>query len=225
MQSEIDEKATALTRARYQRLSTFYDLMEGLAEQRYYSWRKQLWELVAGTEILEVGVGTGKNMPFYPLGVKMTAIDLTPGMLERARKRAADLRLHIALKIGDVQALEFPDSYFDAIVATFVFCSVPNPVLGLKELGRVVKPGGQILLLEHMRSPSDAIGRLMDVINPLVARLVGANINRRTLDNIRNAGLKVESVQDLAMGGMFKRIIAGKNNMEDFIPLHISTIV
>ncbi len=170
-------------------------------------------------------MGTGKNMPFYPLGVKMTAIDLTPGMLERARKRAADLRLHIALKIGDVQALEFPDSYFDAIVATFVFCSVPNPVLGLKELGRVVKPGGQILLLEHMRSPSDEIGRLMDVINPLVARLAGANINRRTLDNIRNAGLKVESVQDLAMGGMFKRIIAGKNNMEDFIPLHISTIV
>ena len=90
MQSEIDLKATALTRARYQRLSATYDLMESLTEKRFYPWRKQLWELVTGTEILEVGVGTGKNMPFYPLGVKMTAIDLTPGMLERARKRAAD---------------------------------------------------------------------------------------------------------------------------------------
>lgn len=91
----INDKATALTRARYQRLSAFYDLMEGLSERSRSPWFKQLWELVTGTEVLEVGVGTGKNMPFYPVGVKLTAIDLTPGMLERARKRAAGLRLNI----------------------------------------------------------------------------------------------------------------------------------
>lgn len=213
MHSEIDEKATALTRARYQRLSATYDLMESLTEKRFHPWRKQLWEIVTGTDILEAGVGTGKNMPFYPLGVKLTAIDLTPGMLERARKRAADLRLHIVLKIGDVQALEYPDSTFDAIVATCVFCSVPNPVLGLKELRRVLKPEGKIYLLEHMRIQSEPFGRLMDAINPLVVRMMGANINRRTLDNIQKAGLEIESAQDLAMGGMFKRIIAGKNNL------------
>ena len=188
MESEIDEKATALTRARYQRLSATYDLMESLTEKRFYPWRKQLWELVTGTEFLEVGVGTGKNMPFYPLGVKLTAIDLTPGMLGHARKRAAALRLHIALKIGDVQALEFPDSTFDAIVATYVFCSVPNPVLGFLELGRVLKPDGKIYLLEHMRIESEPFGKLMDAINPLVVRMMGANINRRTLDNIQTAG-------------------------------------
>ena len=211
MESEIDEKATALTRARYQRLSTVYDLMESLSEKRYYPWRKQLWNLIQGTEILEVGVGTGKNMPFYPVGVKLTAIDLTPGMLERARKRAADLRLHVALKIGDVQALEFLDSSFDAIAATYVFCSVANPVMGLKELGRVLKPDGKIYLLEHLRIESEPFGKLMDAINPLVVRMMSANINRRTLDNIQTAGLKIESVQDLAMGGMFKMIIARKN--------------
>jgi len=211
MESGIDEKATALTRARYQRLSTVYDLMESMSEMRYYPWRKQLWNLIQGTEILEVGVGTGKNMPFYPVGVKLTAIDLTPGMLERARKRAADLRLHVALKIGDVQALEFLDSSFDAIAATYVFCSVANPVMGLKELGRVLKPDGKIYLLEHMRIQSEPFGKLMDAINPLVVRMMGANINRRTLDNIQTAGLKIESIQDLAMGGMFKMIVARKN--------------
>jgi ubiquinone/menaquinone biosynthesis C-methylase UbiE len=210
MQSEIDEKATALTRARYQRLSAIYDLMENIPEKRFGPWRKHLWELVAGTEILEVGVGTGKNMPFYPVGVNLTAIDLTPGMLDRARKRASDLTLNIVLKIGDVQTLEFPDATFDAVVATCVFCSVPNPVLGLKELKRVLKPDGKIYLLEHMRIKSETLGRLMDAINPLVVRLMGANINRRTLDNIQKAGLKIESVQDLAMQGMIKMIVAGK---------------
>jgi ubiquinone/menaquinone biosynthesis C-methylase UbiE len=210
MQSEIDIKATDLTRARYQRLSAIYDLMENVSEKRFGPWRNQLWELVEGTEILEVGVGTGKNMPFYPVGVKMTAIDLTPGMLERARKRATDLRLNFALKIGDVQALEFTDSTFDAVVATCVFCSVPNPVMGFKELGRVLKPDGKIYLLEHMRLRSEALGRLMDAINPLVVRMMGANINRRTLENIQEAGLKIESVQDLAMGGMLKMIVASK---------------
>jgi ubiquinone/menaquinone biosynthesis C-methylase UbiE len=185
--------------------------MEGSSEKRYYPWRKQLWELVEGTEILEVGVGTGKNMPFYPVGIRMTAIDLTPGMLERARQRAIDLKLHIVLKIGDVQAFEFPDSTFDAIVGTFVFCSVPDPVLGLKELARVLKPDGKIYLLEHMRIQSEPLGRLMDLINPLVVRIMGANINRRTMENIQKAGLKIESVHDLAMQGMFKMIVARKS--------------
>ncbi len=210
MQLEIDHNATNLTRSRYQRLSAFYDLMEGLMERRYDPWRTQLWELVEGVQILEVGVGTGKNMPYYPLGIQMIAIDLTPGMLARARQRAGKLHLNPALKIGDVQALEFPDAHFDTIVATFVFCSVPDPILGLQELKRVLKPEGKILLLEHMRLPNEFAGKVMDLVNPLVVRLMGANINRRTLENIQKAGLRIENVQDLGMGGMFKRIVVRK---------------
>jgi len=206
--NRVDERATALTRRRYQRLSAFYDVMEGLAERRYRPWREKLWAQVNGPRVLEVGVGTGKNMPYWPQSVQVTAIDLTPGMLDRARRRAQELERVADVRLGDVQALGFPDSSFDTAVATFVFCSVPDPVLGLRELNRVVRPGGRVLLLEHMRSAEPRLGALMDLINPLVVRVMGANINRRTLDNVASAGLQVDSVVDLGAGDLYKLIRA-----------------
>lgn len=212
----IDKHATEITRKRYQRLSKFYDLMESVAERRYHPWREQLWSKVIGESVLEVGVGTGKNMPYYPAGVHITGIDLTPGMLEQARQKAKAFGFdsRVDFKIDDAQALDLPDNSFDTALATFVFCSVPNPVLGLRALKRVVKPGGRILLLEHMRSSNPALGKIMDWLNPLVVRIMGANINRRTVDNIRQARLEIEQVEDLDKGGIFKLIVARVNKEE-----------
>jgi len=204
----VDVRATERTRRRYERLSAYYDRFEGMSEKRYRPWRLKLWRQVFGPRVLEVGVGTGKNMPYWPDRVGVTAIDLTPGMLALARRRAGQLRLNPDLRLGDVQALDFPDASFDTAVATFVFCSVPDPVLGLRELARVVRPGGQILLLEHMRPDHPLLARITDVLNPIVVQLVGANLNRRTLDNARLAGLHVRQVEGLAMAGMFKFITA-----------------
>jgi len=129
-------------------------------------------------------------------------------MLHRARRRAAALGADVDLRQMDVQRLEFPDASFDAIVATFVFCSVPEPVQGLRELGRVVKRNGEIWLLEHVRVNRPVVDRLMDAVNPMVVRLMGANINRQTADNVRRAGLAALEVEPVR-GELVQRIRAG----------------
>ena len=129
-------------------------------------------------------------------------------MLQRAEARAGTLKLRPQLEIGDAQALEFPSNSFDAAAATFVFCSVPDPVLGLNELVRVVKPGGQVFLLEHVRSTNKAVGWLMDLLNPIVVRLMGPNINRDPVGNIIKSELELEKVDDLGAWGIYKTIRA-----------------
>ena len=193
------QNLTIATRKRYDRIAPLYDLMEALVERRRFrAWRERLWSQVHPGHILEVGVGTGKNMPYYPKGAQVTAIDLSERMLERARQRAQSLGLNVDLRLMDVQHLTFPDDTFDTAVATFVFCSVPDPILGLREVKRVVKPGGDIWLLEHVRVDKPVIGPLMDLLNPIFVRITGANINRRTVENVRRAGLEIVSVENLS---------------------------
>ena len=205
----IDQEATTLTRARYQRISPIYDRIEWLVERRFRPWRERLWQFVRGPNVLEVGVGTGKNIELWPLNCRVTAIDLTPGMLDIARQHARSLNRNADdLLLGDVQHLELPSAAFDTVLATFVFCSVPDPVRGLREIGRVVRPDGQVLLLEHVRIDRPVIGALMDLVSPLVVRINGANINRRTVENVRAAGLHIDRVEDLDNMGMFKLVFA-----------------
>jgi ubiquinone/menaquinone biosynthesis C-methylase UbiE len=188
-----------LTKKRYDRLARFYDFLEAPVERlRFASWRRKLRDRITGERALEVGVGTGKNLPYYPRDVKMTAIDLSPRMLERAQEKASALGLEVDLGEMDVQNLAFPDRSFDTVFATFVFCSVPDPVTGLQELRRVCKTDGRLLLLEHMRPGNAPLGFLFDILNPMVVRMMGANINRRTMENIQKAGWKIRSEERLS---------------------------
>lgn len=181
-----------LTRTRYDRLAFFYDFFEAPIEWlRFSAWRPRLRNRIAGQRALEVGVGTGKNLPYYPDNVKITAIDFSPRMLERARRKVSNLGKTVELREMNIQGLAFPDNYFDTVFATFVFCSVPNPVDGLRELKRVCKPGGRLLLMEHMRPGNPILGFLFDLLNPIIVRIFGANINRRTMINIQKAGWKI----------------------------------
>jgi ubiquinone/menaquinone biosynthesis C-methylase UbiE len=181
--------------------------MEAISERTFSRWRRQLLTRAEG-KVLEVGGGTGKNFPYYPEGVDVTSLDIADKMLLHARLRADKLGFSVHLMEGDVQSLPFPDNYFDTVVATFVFCSVPDPVLGLKELRRVIRSGGEILLLEHVRIDKPVIGFIMDIMNPLFLHFIGANINRRTVDNVGKAGLRIKKIEHLGFMQMVKMIIA-----------------
>jgi len=204
---EIRTVSTELTKTRYNRIAPLYNFIEAIPEMMFKPWRKKLLAKAKGT-ILEIGVGTGKNFPHYPSGACVTGIDIAHRMLVIARKKASELGLPFDLSEGDVQSLHFPDNSFDTVVATFVFCSVPDPVQGLRELRRVVKPSGRILLLEHVRIDRPIIGWMMDRMNPWVVRIMGANINRRTLENVKKAGLRIESIEHLGLMKMVKMISA-----------------
>ncbi len=206
------DPATLHTRRRYDLIAPIYDWVEGLVERgRYSHWRAELWAQVRGPRVLEVGVGTGKNIPYYPSHVQVTAVDLSPAMLARARRRAAQHpEKQVELHLMDVQRLTFPDNTFDEAVATFVFCSVPDPVQGLQELYRVVRPGGRLLMLEHMLADPPWLAWIMQRLDPLVHWLIGVHIARRTVDNVRAAGWAIDQVVPLSPGNIFRRIVAHK---------------
>jgi len=212
MEKTKESKSTEATRKTYNRIALIYDLMESLVERSHYSkWREILWSKVEGNKILEVGVGTGKNFPYYPENFEITAIDFSERMLARAKRKAGELGIKVCLEQMDVQNLLFEDNSFDTVIGSFVFCSVPDPATGLKEVERVCKPGGKVVLLEHVLSANRVLAWLMNIVNPVVVRIMGPNINRRTVENVSKIGLVVDKVTDLA-AGIFKLIEARKEN-------------
>jgi ubiquinone/menaquinone biosynthesis C-methylase UbiE len=189
---------------RYDRIAPIYDLLEGVMEKgKLGTWRKNFWQEIKAeiedeeVKLLEAGVGTGKNIPYYPPNVEFYAVDFSAQMLRQAEKRAAEAGTEVNLLEMDIENLEFADNSFDLIVASCVFCSVPNPVQGLKELKRVCAPGGKIYLLEHMRSSHKPWGKMMDLFNWVSLLTWGANINRKTMENIKQAGLEIVEVEDI----------------------------
>jgi phosphatidylethanolamine/phosphatidyl-N-methylethanolamine N-methyltransferase len=180
---------SAVIKQRYDRLARYFDGLEAVMEGLFFkNWRKRLWAKVDGHHILEVGVGTGKNFDYYPAGARITAIDFSQKMLEQASHKKDRKNISVDLNLMDVQSLCYADNSFDTVIGSFVFCSVPLPRKGLKELYRVCKPGGQVLLLEHVLSSKPVIAKAMNFINPVVVALVGANINRDTLKNVKASG-------------------------------------
>lgn len=198
-------------RARYNRIAPFYNLMDRMIE---LSWRQNLLKNAKGS-VLEVGVGTGANLPYYGAEVKITGIDFSEKMLELAIKKADEIGMPSKLVLMDAQAMSFPDNSFDTVVTSCVFCSVPDPVQGLREIRRVCKPDGQILMLEHVRSDNKIVGPLMDLINPIPLYLAGANINRNTIDNLKLAGFTDMEVENLRFDIVkFIRIINFKSTRQ-----------
>lgn len=178
---------------RYQRIAWAYDLLDLPFEYgRYRKIRPQMFHGLSG-RILDAGVGTGRNFPFYPPSSEIVGIDLSPAMLARAERRRHTAAAPVELRQMDVTRLDLPDASFDAAVATFLFCTLPDElqVAAMRELGRVVKPGGIIRCLEYTR-PSGGFRRAMTrVWEPWVHWAYGAGFDRRTEQHVPEAGLKL----------------------------------
>jgi ubiquinone/menaquinone biosynthesis C-methylase UbiE len=176
---------------RYQRIAPFYDLLDLPFElRRYRALRPLLFDGLTG-RLLDAGIGTGRNFPFYPAGSSVVGIDLSPAMLARAERKRGRSRAAIELRQMDVTRLDYPAGSFDAAVSTFLFCVLPEELqaAALRELNRVVKPGGPIRLLEYVR-PRGRVRRLMSRLwEPWMAWAYGAGFDRQTEQHVSEAGL------------------------------------
>ncbi len=159
-------------------------------------------------DVLEVAVGTGANLPHYPRGCRITAVDASPVMLKMSEERAGKLGLDVAFRLADAEALGFPDASFDTVVSSLSLCTFPDPVAALGEMERVRRPDGRILLLQHGRSDVGWLGRLQDRSEEAHAEQLGCHWNREPLELLRRAGLRPTSARR-AFLGIFHEIEAG----------------
>ena len=200
-------RAPEAVKRSYERIAWLYDFYDTPMNQLGGWARRRRLVGKAGGSILEVGIGTGANLKLYAPGAHVTGIDISERMLARARHRAAKLGRRASLLEGDVEKLPFPDRTFDTVLATCVFCSVADPVQGLREVRRVVKPEGRVLLLEHVRPENRFLGWLSDRVSPLTRRLIGPELNRRTEENVMSAGLQVRAIR---RAGIWREIVADR---------------
>jgi len=179
-------------RRRYQRIAPFYDAMD-LAELTFKrALRPRVFEGLEG-RILDAGVGTGRNMPFYPKGARVTGFDISAGMLARAGQRAAELAVSVDLVEGDILKTGFRDAEFDAVVATFLFGTLPDELQqpALAELARIVKPAGEIRLLDHVYSQRAFWRIYMKLWLPWEKLVYNGGFDRRTESYMPDAGLEL----------------------------------
>ena len=178
-------------RRKYDAFARWYDLVVGVPDvlgvQRF---RQSLLRRAAGN-VLEVAVGTGKNVPYYPAGCRIVGIDISIEMLKVARQRAAKLAQQVSFALADTEVLPFPDKSFDTVASSLSTCTFPNPLHALREISRVCRPEGSILLLEHGRSDREWLGRWQDRRDDRHAKQLGCHWNRDTLGIVRDAGLRI----------------------------------
>lgn len=164
----------------------------------------------ADVNVLEIAIGTGRNLPFYPPRVQLTGVDFSPAMLEVARRRATDLGIEVDLHVSDAQALEFEDASFDTVVITLALCSIPDDRKAVAEAWRVLRPGGRmLLLLEHVRSPLFPVRAIQHLVNFFTVRFEGDHLVREPLECLRAERFEIDYVERSKLG-IVERVVARK---------------
>ena len=199
-----------------QRRAAYWDKQAGRYDREMNFWDRHLfgdsrpWACGrAAGQVLEVAVGTGRNLPFYPAGTRLVGVDWSPAMLGIARRRAADLGREADLRRGDAQALDFPDASFDTVLCALGLCAIPDDRLAVTEMARVLRPGGRLLLVDHVAASASALRAVQWLYERITIPLAGEHFRRRPLTYVRELGFDVEESERFRFG-IVERVCARK---------------
>lgn len=205
LQASGDDGSSVRVAETYDRLAPFYDWLRAPVDVLGAARRRSRIIRGAVGDVLEIGIGTGRSLGLYPSSVRLMAIDVSARMLERTRARAARLNRSVDVRLASVECLPFEPASFDTVTATCVFASVEHPVQGLQEAGRVLKPGGQLRLLEHVRPRNAVLATLFAGLNPLTRTLLATEITRDIEADVLAAGFEILRVR---RWGIWREIVA-----------------
>lgn len=194
------EEPTAKARRVWDAFAPRYDRAMRFYERVQFGGGRQWACSRAHGDVLEVAIGTGLNLPFYPADARLAGVDLSTSMLDLARARAVQLGREVDLREGDAQALPFPDASFDAVVCTLSLCAIPDDRAAIGQMWRVLRPGGRLLLLDHVGSNWWPVWAGQKLIEVFTVRSAGEHQTRRPLPLVRAAGFVVDQAQRLKAG-------------------------
>lgn len=200
---------TARVQRLYDKAAKSYDRFIVIPEKMLFGEGRRWVASQADGDTLEIAVGTGRNLPYYPTAVRLTGIDLSPAMLDVARDRARALGREMDLRVGDAQALDFPDARFDTVVSTLALCTIPDARQAVAEARRVLRPGGRLVLLEHVRSPNPVVRAGQRILDPLFVRFQADHLLREPCDDAEAEGFAVDR-RERSKWGIVERLVARK---------------
>ncbi len=205
------ETPTARQKRVWDKTAPGYDRQIAFFEKTWFTGGREWLTSRARGQVLEVAVGTGRNLPGYPAEVTLAGIELSPAMLAIARQRAADLGREADLRDGDAERLPFDDASFDTVLCALSLCTIPRPVAAVGEMRRVLRPGGRLLLLDHIGSTWPPVYAAQWLVERFTIRAAGEHFTRRQLPLVEEAGFQVVEAERLKAGTV-ERIHAVKRS-------------
>jgi ubiquinone/menaquinone biosynthesis C-methylase UbiE len=203
------KEETERVRRLWDKMASQYDRQMRVWERLLFSGGREWVCSQAKGEVLEIAIGTGRNLRYYPNDVRITGVDVSPAMLEIARARAEEVGREADLRVGDGQDLGFADASFDTVVSTLSLCSIPDDAKAVAEVRRVLRPGGRFLLLEHVASPYRVVRAAQRVLDWFTVRFAGDHHLRKPLERLNTQGFEIERLECLKWG-IVERIVARK---------------
>lgn len=206
-------RESARRRKKWDKQAAGYDKQIGWFERHVLGEDNRRWACSRATgDVLEVAVGTGLNLPFYPADARVVGLDLSPAMLEIAERRAKDAGRDVELREADAHALPFPDATFDSVVCTLSLCNIPDLDRAVAEMSRVMRPDARLVLVDHVRSENKIVLALQKLIEVVSKRADGDHMTRRPADHLAAHGLEVTERERFKWGGIVERLVARKRS-------------